>query len=93
MTTKWIGYKQYDEYDENGFQTVFTIATTGDGRAPETRAERLLRWEGYGSYDPDCLTCRNIPAHKTLSPFQPGHKASSRCRSGSRPHCICDTCF
>jgi hypothetical protein len=25
--------------------------------------------------------------------FQPGHTASSYCRSGKRPHCTCDTCF
>jgi hypothetical protein len=25
--------------------------------------------------------------------FQPGHAASTRCMSGRRAHCTCDTCF
>jgi hypothetical protein len=26
-------------------------------------------------------------------PMMPRHMASSRCESGKRPHCTCDTCF
>ena len=26
-------------------------------------------------------------------PMMPSHTPSSRCESGKRPHCTCDTCF
>lgn len=79
-----------NKFDENGFQTVFAISPFGNS---ETREERLKRWEEMGSYDPNCLTCREIPAHPTLTPFMPSHKAGRYCRSGARPHCTCDGCF
>lgn len=85
-------YQKYNEVDADGVQTMFTVIRDGKEH-PETRAERLKRWQERGSYDPDCGYCESIPAHPTLSPFQPSHKASGRCRSGGRNHCSCDACF
>ena len=79
-----------DVFDEHGIQQVFTIR----GNVPETRQERLERWEKMGLYDPNCPTCvQEKLGHKTLSPMMPNHKASPRCQSGGHNHCTCDTCF
>lgn len=86
-------YKKFDAYDDDGFQTVFTVSDGNGGVAPETREERLLRWEKSGSYDPDCGACEKVRNHPTLSPFAPGHRSNSFCRSGKRNHCTCDSCF
>lgn len=37
---------------------------------------------------PDCKTCQD-PSQRG----GPSHEPSSRCESGKRPHCSCDTCF
>lgn len=82
--------RDLEQFTEDGIQTVFAIYPFGNS---ETRQERLKRWEEMGAYDSSCAQCATIPDHPTLSPFQPSHKASSRCRSGGRNHCTCDTCF
>lgn len=38
-----------------------------------------------------CAECRKI--HDSDQILAPRHEPSSRCRSGGRPHCTCDTCF
>jgi hypothetical protein len=63
----------------------------------ETREEALARMEASGLLDPTCSTCREEVYSRTdkmpFDVFMPNHKASSRCRSGHRNHCTCDTCF
>lgn len=55
--------------------------------------ERMVQ---TGSIDPACTICQDrygtLP-FVTPNVFGPTHKASSRCQSGKRPHCTCDTCF
>lgn len=77
-------------FDAEGYQTVFAISPFGNS---ETRAERLARWEASGFIDPNCPGCREQYAHPTLNAFMPSHKPGGGCRSGSRPHCTCDSCF
>lgn len=79
-----------NQFDAEGYQTVFAIAPFGSS---ETRAERLARWTTLGTYDPECKACEELAAHPTLGAFMPPHKPVSTCRSGSRPHCTCDACF
>ncbi len=79
-----------DRFDVDGRQTVFAVQPFG---ASETREERLARWQAAGLYDPACPGCAAVPAHPTLSPFQPAHRSGARCQSGGRPHCTCDACF
>lgn len=79
-----------NQFDAEGYQTVFAICPFGNS---ETRAERLLRWAEMGVYHPDCKSCEELAAHLTLMALAPSHKASVMCRSGSRPHCTCDACF
>lgn len=49
--------------------------------------------------NPTCKTCieifyPQINIGKRISDiFAPRHQASSRCESGKRNHCTCDTCF
>lgn len=38
-----------------------------------------------------CRTC--IVAEARGDKYGPRHEASSRCESGGRSHCTCDTCF
>lgn len=84
MTGQPLVDRGVERFDAAGVQQVFAISPFG---ASETRAERLARWEAQGFYDPNCAACATIPAHPTLSPFQPSH------RSKHRPHCTCDGCF
>lgn len=64
---------------------------------PETRDEQLARWEREGALDPTCTMCREeVYARTDTMPadvWMPRHQASSRCQSGKRAHCTCDTCF
>lgn len=85
---------KYDEYDENGVQIVFT-RTVGKQAWPETRAERLTRYEKSGVYSPTCEKhyCKDLPNHPKLSIPGPGHTPSRLCRSGGRTHCTCRACF
>lgn len=39
----------------------------------------------------ECTTCDRIRAEGHV--IYPPHDAGSGCRSGSRNHCTCDTCF
>lgn len=60
-------------------------------------SEMIKHWERIGALDPTCSMCREefydkVPQPEHL-PFMPSHKASSRCESGKRSHCTCDTCF
>lgn len=49
---------------------------------------RMWKERGDASIRPfDCSTCDDHGA------FGPPHNASSRCQSGGRDHCTCDTCF
>lgn len=82
--------RSVEAFDDNGVQLVFAISPFG---ASETRAQRLARLREMGAYDPDCKACEELANHPTLSPFMPSHRPGSRCRSGGRPHCTCDTCF
>lgn len=36
--------------------------------------------------------CKYCDEHRD-DQMMPSHTASSRCESGKRPHCTCDTCF
>lgn len=41
-----------------------------------------------------CKTCdKQYAEHGNKSVFAPSHNPSKRCKSGSYPHCTCDTCF
>jgi len=64
---------------------------------PETRDQAIKRMEKSGLLDPDCKTCRAEAYARTdkmpYDVWMPSHRASSRCRSGGRNHCTCDTCF
>lgn len=72
--------------------------TTGDTTA-EIRDAEIARREAAGLLDSECGGCREFYVfyRERWTPgadlFAPSHKPSSRCRSGSRPHCTCDTCF
>ncbi len=56
----------------------------------EEKAAVLARMD----LDPDCKSCKEFyNAANPLLVHAPRHKASSRCESGKRPHCTCDTCF
>lgn len=79
-----------NEFDSEGVQTVFAISPFGNS---ETRTERIERLEALNVIVPDCSYCQEYYNHPKLSPFMPSHYASPRCRSGSRNHCTCDTCF
>jgi hypothetical protein len=63
----------------------------------ETRDQQVARMESSGQLDPACPMCqREYYARPDTMPsdvFAPRHKASSRCQSGKRAHCTCDTCF
>jgi len=63
----------------------------------ETRYAQVGRMEREGDLDPMCAMCRDEFYSRTdtmpCDVFAPRHKASSRCESGKRPHCTCDTCF
>ncbi len=63
----------------------------------ETREQAIARLEASGDLDPGCAFCqREIYSQTQAMPqdvFCPRHKASSRCQSGKRAHCTCDTCF
>lgn len=39
----------------------------------------------------ECSFCQREKARGNS--FYPNHKASTRCESGGRNHCTCDTCF
>ena len=56
---------------------------------------QLRRLEATGSIDPGCDYCRHefYARDQPVHVFAPRHTASSRCRSGKRPHCTCDTCW
>lgn len=59
--------------------------------------ERIAHYESTGAIAAGCRLCDEA-AYPVLRaghdmPFMPRHTASSRCRSGHRPHCTCDTCF
>jgi hypothetical protein len=44
----------------------------------------------------ECPTCDRDRAKANETgrvPFGPSHDASTRCQSGRRSHCTCDTCF
>lgn len=62
----------------------------------ETRDEAIARLEASGDLVKDCKGCADRYEAKDQMPwevFAPHHKASSRCQSGKRNHCTCDTCF
>lgn len=63
----------------------------------KTREQAIKQMESSGLLDPDCTFCqREIYARTDVMPYNvfcPSHKASSRCQSGKRAHCTCDTCF
>lgn len=63
----------------------------------ETREEAIARLESSGDLDPACTFCQEeIYSQVNAMPYDvfcPRHKASSRCQSGKRAHCTCDTCF
>lgn len=61
----------------------------------ETREEMIARWEKEGYLDPTCLGCKEYYEYPGMPTgvFAPRHSASTRCESGKRPHCTCDTCF
>lgn len=55
--------------------------------------------ETQGLISSTCQTCAKVfyphlrRGKKLTDIFAPGHKPSSRCESGKRPHCTCDVCF
>lgn len=61
------------------------------------RDRHIKRWESEGRLDPECPFCKSEFYAKTRTfpqdVFAPNHTASSRCESGKRSHCTCDTCF
>lgn len=64
------------------------------GYVPETREQKIARGEREGWLVSDCLGCKErYEAKDPTSVFVPNHQASTRCESGRRPHCTCDTCF
>lgn len=49
---------------------------------------------GLWSIVPGCAACREFyDAKSPVDVFAPRHTASTRCQSGRRDHCTCDTCF
>ena len=68
-------------------------------REPEKRtavlidASNVYRWMILHDQDPapDCLSCAKIK--NGSDKHAPRHMPSTRCQSGNRPHCTCDTCF
>jgi hypothetical protein len=61
----------------------------------ETREQQVARLEASGDLVKDCPGCqeRYNSASMPADVFAPRHKASTRCQSGKRNHCTCDTCF
>lgn len=63
-------------------------------RTTMTKDEQIVRLEHSGQIVKDCPGCeRFYKAENPVDVMAPRHKASSRCESGSRPHCTCDRCF
>jgi hypothetical protein len=64
---------------------------------PEMRDEQVARMERDGLMDPACPMCQDEyysrPDTMPCDVFAPRHQASTRCQSGKRAHCTCDTCF
>lgn len=71
----------------------WAAAATKFKSPPETKEQKIARLEAAGIIVQDCSGCRYWYEHPTASPMAPSHNASSRCRSGQRNHCTCDTCF
>lgn len=63
----------------------------------EARERQIARWERDGLLDPTCSICQEwFYARTDTMPrdvFAPRHRAGLSCRSGSRPHCSCGSCF
>lgn len=66
-----------------------------DDRVYAEKQEQIKRMEATGAIDPDCDYCRHefYARDNPVHVFAPRHTASSRCESGRRSHCTCDTCF
>ena len=61
-----------------------------------TIEERIFRAYRAGQFAEGCLTCDSAVKRwrdTRAEPFLESHTPSSRCQSGKRPHCTCDTCF
>lgn len=64
----------------------------------ETPAEILTRWEKDGNCVVACPECEVFykaasEGKRPYDIFAPRHTPSEFCRSGSKPHCTCDSCF
>lgn len=61
--------------------------------APATQVRYLDAWghESVALYIDECTYCDDERTNR--STFFPNHFASTRCQSGQRNHCTCDTCF
>jgi hypothetical protein len=56
----------------------------------------IARWESKGWIDPNCKACVDMGYYSATDPasvFAPRHLASANCKSGSRAHCTCRSCF
>jgi hypothetical protein len=62
-----------------------------------TRHREVTRLERGGFVDRTCPGCAEVIAAVLAGEVPsfpgPGHKPSSYCESGKRPHCSCDRCF
>lgn len=58
---------------------------------PVKLTELQLTADGDVIWDPSCRTCTESNPFGIA--FVPSHRASSRCQSGGRNHCTCDSCF
>lgn len=64
---------------------------TTDAKAALAHA-KAISLEKFGKRNvqhPECQQCYE----QSVFRGGPSHAPSSRCRSGQRPHCSCDTCF
>lgn len=76
--------------DDRPFWRTFTTAEID---ALVASGDAIISANEFNSFAPrgECSYCDN---QRTMdSTFFPSHNASSRCRSGGRSHCTCDTCF
>lgn len=58
---------------------------------PETKEQKLARWERDGIIVRDCKGCE--PLYADPDAMCPRHQGSEYCESGKRPHCTCDLCW
>lgn len=66
------------------FNSILSAFT--QSRIDEARKAAI---EAYRRPPGECSYCDE---HRNDS-MMPSHTASSRCESGKRPHCTCDTCY